>query len=296
LDLTKIVIENDAVRDQSAGAADRSPIEKTRSWERQAEDNVVRRLEHDTLMSNPGEVEKILETIVNNLEATNNLDIQPEVRCRVLLTTPLETFTLGHTIVMSRGLLDVVPDEAALAIFIAHELAHIVLGHRVDTSYAFSDRMIFEDSGAMRHFDFHRSPDEETAADQKAQEMLAKSPYKDGLKKSGMFLRSMVAHSEQLPNLLNPLMGSRLARKGSIIRMGQLMEAAPELRDREVDQIAALPLGGRIRMSTWDGRIRLMKSAPTRLISAREKMPFEITPVMDALQLDSRSEASLSRP
>jgi hypothetical protein len=45
----------------------------------------------------------------------------------VLLTTPLESFVVGRTIILSRGLLDVLPDEATLAAVLAHELAHIVL-------------------------------------------------------------------------------------------------------------------------------------------------------------------------
>ena len=78
-----------------------------RSWDRQAEDNVVDRLERLGLLAPQGEVDKVLETVVNNLEVTNNLDIQPEIRCRVLLTSTLESFTIGHTIVFSRGMIDV---------------------------------------------------------------------------------------------------------------------------------------------------------------------------------------------
>jgi len=37
-----------------------------------------------------------LQNVVNNVMITNNLDIQPEVHCRVLMTTPLESFTIGH--------------------------------------------------------------------------------------------------------------------------------------------------------------------------------------------------------
>ena len=93
---------------------------------------------------------KVLETVVNNLEVTNNLDIEPDMRCRVLMTSTLESFVIGHTIVLSRGLIDVLPDEASLAMIIAHELAHIALGHRLDTKYAFNDRMLFEDPEGMR--------------------------------------------------------------------------------------------------------------------------------------------------
>src|SRR5580765_1719085 len=92
------------------------------------EDDVVERLQVAGLMAPDGEVDRILETVVNNLLIVNNLDIAG-VRCRVLLTTPLESFVIGRTIVVSRGLLDVLPDEATLAAVLAHELAHIVLQH-----------------------------------------------------------------------------------------------------------------------------------------------------------------------
>jgi len=46
-------------------------------------------------------VDEVLNTVVNNLIVSANLGI--EAHCRVLLTTPIETFSLGHTIVISRG-------------------------------------------------------------------------------------------------------------------------------------------------------------------------------------------------
>ena len=99
------------------------------------EDNIVERLQVAGLMAPDGEVDRILETVVNNLLIVNNLDLAA-VRCRVLLTTPLESFVLGRTIVVSRGLLDVLPDEATLAAVLAHELAHIVLEHSLGAEYA----------------------------------------------------------------------------------------------------------------------------------------------------------------
>src|SRR5205823_8715402 len=104
------------------------PVHSQHMWEREAEDNVLDRLERAGVLAPEGEVSKVLQTVVNNMEITNNLNIDPEVRCRVLLTTPLESFTVGHTIVVSRGLLDVMPDEASLAMILSHELGHIALG------------------------------------------------------------------------------------------------------------------------------------------------------------------------
>src|ERR1035437_8068124 len=85
------------------------------------EDDVVERLQVAGLMAPDGEVDQILQTVANNLLLSNDLDLAG-IRCRVLLTTPLESFVVGRTIVLSRGLLDVLPDEATLAAVLAHEL------------------------------------------------------------------------------------------------------------------------------------------------------------------------------
>src|SRR6266568_2972551 len=115
-------IQVDSVEDQSTATADAGPVEAQRMWERLAEDNALDHLQKVGLLAPQGEVDRILQTVVNNLIITNKLEIVPDVRCRVLLTTPLESFTIGHTIVVSRGLLDVLPDEASLAMMLAHEL------------------------------------------------------------------------------------------------------------------------------------------------------------------------------
>src|SRR5579859_6749555 len=92
-----------------AGANEAVPVQSQHMWEREAEDNVLDRMVRAGILAPEGEVTKVMQTVVNNLEITNNLNIEPEIRCRVLLTTPLESFTVGHTIVISRGLLDVLP-------------------------------------------------------------------------------------------------------------------------------------------------------------------------------------------
>ena len=46
----------------------------------------------------------------------------------------------------------------------------------------------------------------------------------------------------------------------------------------KLDQIAALPLGGRIKVNPWDDKAEMVKTAPVAITSARDKMPFEVTP------------------
>jgi len=195
----------------------------------------------------------------------------------VLLTSPLESFTIGHTIVISRGLLDVLPDEASLAMVLAHELSHIVLGHHFDTKLAFNDNLFFPDEKSFQRLDFKRTPADEEAADAKAIDLLRNSPYKDKLGNAGLFLKALEQKAPDLPHLIRPHLGNSFFTSKSL-RMASLLEAAPALDEKRLDQIAALPLGGRIKVDPWSDQVELSKSKPVPLTSAREKMEFEITP------------------
>lgn len=277
-EFTQILVDSpQSVKDQSDAAADATPVVAERMWERQAEDNAVERLQKIGLLAPSGEVDKILLTVVNNLLVTNNIDLQSDVRCRVLLTSPLESFTIGHTIVISRGLLDVLPDEASLAMVLAHELSHIVLGHQFDTKLAFNDRLFFPDEDSFQRMDFKRHSADEDAADAKALELLKNSPYKDKLGTAGLFLKALQQSAPELPNLIRPHLGDSMASNKSI-RMSVLLGSAPQLEPQRTDQIAALPLGGRIKLDPWSDQVELAKAKPVALVSAREKMPFAITP------------------
>src|SRR5207244_6063040 len=214
-ELSKILVET-PVQDDTKTANDLSPIQAQRSWDRQAEDNVVDRLERIGLMAPRGEVDKVLETVVNNLEVTNNIDVDPEVRCRVMMTSTLESYTVGHTIVMSRGLIDVLPDEASLATMIAHELSHVVLGHRLDSSFAFFDQLLINDKDTSRHFGFARTPDEEKAANVKSLQLLNHSPNNNQLGHAGLFLTALETRSKEIPNLISPHLGNRVPVVGDL--------------------------------------------------------------------------------
>ncbi len=280
-ELTQIHV--DSVKDETPSAQDASPLAAERNWQQQAEDNVIERLEKAGLVAPEGEVDKILQTVVNNIEITNNIDLPRPVRTRVLTTSPLETFSVGNTIVVSRGLIDVLPDEGSLAMVLAHELAHIVLGHNLGSMYAFNDRMLFSDEGTFANLGFKHIPEEETAADKKAIEMLKASPYAQKLDSAGLFVKALQARAPQLAALLQAHLGNSMAENGNITRMAALANGAPALEWNKLDQIAALPLGGRVKLNPWDNKVELIKAQPVAITSARDKMPFEVTPFFPRL-------------
>ena len=280
-ELTQIRV--DSVTDESAAAQDASPLQAERVWQQQAEDNVVERLINGGLLAPAGDVDRILQTVVNNLEVTNNIDLPRPVRTRVLLTSPLETFSVGNTIVISRGLVDVLPDEASLAAVLAHELAHIVLGHNLGSKFAFNDRMLFSDDSTYQNLGFKHIPEEEQAADKKAVEILKNSPYAQKLDNVGLFLKELQLRAPQLGALLTTHLGNPLAEGGNVTRLSALATQGPALDNAKLDQIPALPLGGRVKINPWNDKAEMVKTAPVVITSARDKMPFEVTPFFPRL-------------
>src|SRR5438270_5449139 len=285
-ELSKILVEA-PVQDDTKTANDLSPIQAQRSWDRQAEDNVIDRFERIGLVSPRGEVDKVLDTVINNLEVTNNIEVDPEVRCRVLTTSTLESFTIGHTIVLSRGLIDVLPDEASLATMLAHELGHVVLGHRMDPSYGFFDNLLVDDKETFRHFGFARTPEEEKAASDKAIQFLKNSPYKDQLGNAGLFLTALQEREKEIPNLISGHLGNRVPV------IADLKTTPTPDQKQNPQTVVALPIGGRVKLDPWGDKLELIKSKPLGTVAEREKMPFEVTPFMPYL---TRYTTEASKP
>lgn len=291
-EFSKVLIDDALTHDDSEQPGQVSPVESFRVWEQEAEDNVLRRLTRAGMLAPEGGIGDVLETVVTNLEVTNELEIYPRVRCRVLLTTPLESFTVGHTIVLSRGLVDVLPDEGALAMVLARELAHIVAGHRLDTKYAFSDQMLVDDKQVLGMFKLADDPAEEREADLTALELLNNSPYKDQLAGAGLFLKALSARSDKLAALLKPHFGNKVPTGEHLARLQPILDAAPSVDSASIGQIAALPLGGRVKVDPWSARTELMKTTSVAPSSAREKLPFQITPLMPHLMRSGVEDAN----
>jgi len=277
-----------------AAVKEGGPWSSQRMWEREAEQNVLDKMERSGLLAPKGDVDKVLDTVVNNLEVTNQMNVN--VQCRVMLTSPLETFSIGRTIVISRGLIDVLPDEASLAMVLAGELAEIALMRQTPTAFAFGDRTAFDDKEILVQLNMRRTDAERAESAKKALELLRNSPYKDKLSGAGLFLKAIGSKKSALPNLLRANIGNQFTSPENLEQLAALSESAPALEPNKLDQIAALPLGSRVKVNVWTNQIALASSEQAVLTSEKDKMPFEVTPLMLPLtRIDTEKARSADR-
>ena len=277
---------DDAV-DKSDDSQDVSPLQATREWVQQAENNVIDRLEEAGLvapLTPDGYEQKVLDQIVVNLAVPNNLAFSSPVHCRVLLTDTIEATTVGNTILVSKGLLDTLPSEEAIASIVSMELAHIVLGHHIDTRYAFNDRLLFPDESTFQRINMYHSDADNVAAAKQAQTYLQASMYKDKLANAGLYWESLADRGKALHSLNTPKLGDSLLNADGTPWMAQLAQSAPKINWDDLSQIPALPLGSWLKTDPWDDKVHMLNAKRYAPMNARDKMPLEVTPIYFKLQ------------
>jgi hypothetical protein len=278
---------DDAV-DKSDDSQDVGPLQASRMWITQAENNVIDRLVEAGLVApldTGGYEEKVLGQIVINLVVPNNLAFTDQIHCRILLTDTIEATTVGNTILVSKGLVDSLPSEEAIASVIAMELAHIAMGHHIDTRYAFNDRLLFPDEASFQRILMNHTDVDNGTAAKRAMEYLEASMYKDKLPSAGLFYEQLVDRSRVLRSLMeSPRLGDSLLKADGTPWMGDLLHEAPKINWDDLAQTAALPLGSWLKTDPWDDKVHMLTAKRYAPMNARDKMPFEVTPIFYKLQ------------
>lgn len=277
-------IEVENAQDQSGQAQDVSPLEAQRQWVTQAEDNVLDRLTQAGLIAPRSDFDKVLETVTNNIIIGSKLNLPDDIHCRVILTTPLESLAVGDTILVSKGLVDALPTEADLAAVLSFQLAHIVLGHHIDTRYAFNDRLLFPDEATFQRIAMNHTAVDDEAASKKAVELFNSSIYAPKSGEVGLFFQELAVRQKALNALLTARLGDGLLRADGTPWLNGLTRGAPRLNVDDLTQIAALPLNSRLRIDPWDDKVYQLNVKPASFLNPGDKMPFEITPVFYRLE------------
>ena len=287
-DSESVSVKVDDAVDKSDDSPDVGPLQASRMWITQAENNVIDRLVEAGLVAplDPGGYEdKVLGQIVINLVVPNNLAFTDQIHCRILLTDTIEATTVGNTVLISKGLVDSLPSEEAIASVIAMELAHIAMGHHIDTRYAFNDRLLFPDEATFQRILMnHTDVDNGTAAKQ-AMIYLQASMYKDKLPSAGLFYAQLVDREKVLKALMtSPRLGDSLLKADGTPWMADLAHMAPKINWDDLKQTAALPLGSWLKTDPWDDKVHMLNAPRYAPMNARDKMPFEVTPIFYKLQ------------
>ncbi len=275
--------------DVSNEASDVGPLGAQRAWVQQAEDNVITRLFQAGLLDAPSEFDKTLEALAGNILAYNNITLSRPIRCRTLLTEPLESIAIGNTIILSKGLLDttaVISQDGAqqmgnLNAILAFQIAHIILAHRLDTKYAFNDRLLFPSSSVFNRIPMHHTDADNAEAAKKAIDLLGVKELEGGQQYFGLYLQQLQARVKSLQALNEPMIGDGLVKSDNdpTFWLAALMPKGPKLDMKDLKQQAAMPLSNFLRRDPWTDQVVVMHSSYEPLLAASDKMPFEVTPV-----------------
>jgi len=293
-DSENVSVKVDDAVDRSNDSQDVGPLQASRMWITQAENNVIDRLVEAGLVApldQGGYENKVLDQIVINLVVPNNLAFTDQIHTRVLLTDTVEATTVGNTILLSRGLLDSLPSEEAIASVISMELAHIAMGHHIDTRYAFNDRLLFPDESTFQRIDMYHNDHDNAEAAKKGMEYLQASMYKDKLANAGLYYAQLVDRSKQLKALNTPKLGDSLLKADGTPWMADLQHMSPKIDWDDLTQTAALPLGSWLKVDPWDDSVHMLDAKRYAPMNARDKMPFEVTPIFYKLQRYNTAQA-----
>jgi hypothetical protein len=292
-DSESVSVKVEDAEDKSDDSQDVSPLQASRQWVLQAENNVIDRLEQAGLVAplTPNGFEiTVLDQIVTNLVVPNNIALPMPVHCRIMLTSTIETTTVGNTILLSKGLIDTIPRndapiaEATLASVISMELAHIALGHHIDTRYAFNDRLMFPDESSFRRINMNHTDHDNQEAAAKAQLFLDASMYKDRLPTAGLYWTQLADRGTVLKALNTPKLGDSLLKADGTPWMTTLAHSSPKINWDDLAQIPASPLGTWLKTDPWDDHVHPLNAKLYAPLNPRDKMPLEVTPVYYRLQ------------
>ena len=276
-------------QDVSNDAPDLSPLGAQREWVQQAEDNVIERLFQAGLLDAPSEFDKTLEALANNILVYNNIQVSRPIRVRTLLTEPLESLAVGNTIILSKSLIDttsVVTADGAqqmgnLNAILAFQLAHIILGHRLDTKYAFSDRLLFPSTSVFERIPMHHTDADNAEAAKKALDLLSAKELVGGQQYFGLYLQQLQMRLKELPALNTPMIGDALVKsdKDPTFWMAAMVPKGIKLDMKDLKQQAAMPLASFLRFDPWTDQVVQMHTSFEPILNPRDKMPFEVEPV-----------------
>jgi hypothetical protein len=249
------------------GSQERSTdVRDPHELDRAVEQMVVAWMTAEGLLARPGQTEADLNGVAAELVRKNN-EVCPEIQVRLLLTTPLEDFTIGCTVVISKEVLNVASDDAVVSLLLAPLLAHILLSHPIKPVYA--DLLQSDGREVLRKLSLARTNDDIEDDDRKALELLVNSQSPANLARMGSFLRPAEEHCRHMPALfLQPRVGNAIPACDPRRPIMQLIRLAPRI----AIGAPAFSLGSRSVLDPVTDTVQLLNPS-------LEQEPFQLIPL-----------------
>jgi len=234
-----------------------SPDENERRWMRDVENYVLDVLTREGYLAPEGTFEtSVCGQVISNLLAVARLaePLDPQVRCRVLLSSRLDLRLLGHTMLISIGCLDTAGDEATVATILAHGLAEMVMKPTpITAKVAFVKRPALELLGALET----KATDEEPV-NREALALLSKSLYAPKLYQAGLFLDAVNDVAPRLSTLVPRAFVEHVGDQAGLLRQSEWMRRRPVYDPLREGHFSALPLGSRVAVNRETNRVDLL--------------------------------------
>ena len=80
------------------------------------------------------------------------------------------------------------------------------------------------------------------------------------------------------------------------MRLGELAKKTPELKTARSEQVAALPLGSRLRLDPWTNQVRMLEGKPSAPRDAGDEAHFGVLPLMIHLTRAPEAAAEQAEP
>jgi hypothetical protein len=125
----------------------------------------------------------------------------------------------------------------------------------------------------------HHTDADNAAAGKKAMELLQPKELADANQFFGLYLQQLQVRAKALKALNEPMIGDSLLKSDGTFWLQGMLSKSPKLNVADLKQQAAMPLSSFLRFDPWTDQVLQLHTAFEPLMSSRDKLPFEITPV-----------------
>jgi hypothetical protein len=167
----------------------------------------------------------------------------------VLLTSPAEIFSIEDTVFVSRGLLNLVPNQSVLAALIAREIARIVPGDSPAQQGTQVTPLKAEPTAESSKVRIQHSG--QADANERMLLLLKNTQYVSAADELESFFASLVLYSRRVPHLMKPLFG------GSLLEQARMQSGVSQPLPAQLDTSKAqkLELQGEYGIDSWASQI-----------------------------------------